>query len=310
MPVSINPVQRRQEADPLEKLATAVGIAKTIYGMNLDSKALDLKRDEMKANREKADREDEEKRQKEETDKNDKYLKENTISEKELATKGYSVSDKAQKGYHPVTIMPPGAKTLAEGRQVFIKPPGNSIDALADQLKKQQFDKNALDIEEKKKKLAQPVKREQEFANRFKNIKGQIKELKKLVDEDGTYEAVGSHNRKLQQLIDAVAIDAAKMFDPESVARESEVAAFKNMLFEGGDLNIRNATALELLDNFQNIVEQRAINENMGHLLEGAPGGFGGQNAIVNNAPSSGTSLDELLAEKQRRINERQKAQR
>lgn len=42
MPVSINMPQKQQAADPLDKLATAVGVAKAIYGIHADSKQLEL----------------------------------------------------------------------------------------------------------------------------------------------------------------------------------------------------------------------------------------------------------------------------
>ena len=46
MPVSINMPQRRQEADPLEKLATALQIAKTGFGIAADMKTLEAARQE------------------------------------------------------------------------------------------------------------------------------------------------------------------------------------------------------------------------------------------------------------------------
>lgn len=57
MPVSINMPQRKQEADPLEKLANAVGIAKSIYGIYADSKTLDQALADKAKDREKRDAE-------------------------------------------------------------------------------------------------------------------------------------------------------------------------------------------------------------------------------------------------------------
>lgn len=100
-------------------------------------------------------------------------------------------------------------------------------------------------------------KNKKEFDNRFNNIKTVISTLKQKIKDDGTHDFTGGHNENLSALIDSIAIDSAKMFDPESVARESEVAAFKKMLFEPG-LTTRNATAQEILANYESMLEKRA----------------------------------------------------
>lgn len=97
-----------------------------------------------------------------------------------------------------------------------------------------------------------------EFNSRMQNIIGESEQLKSLVNKNGTFEALGPHNALLAQKIDAIATDAAKLFDPESVARESEVAAFRKMLFEPGSLTTSNESALKTVDGFKKLVQDRA----------------------------------------------------
>lgn len=102
----------------------------------------------------------------------------------------------------------------------------------------------------------------QEFSSRYSNIKTNLRTLRKMIEIDGTYEMFGGHNKKINTLITSVATDAAKLFDPESVARESEVENIKNMLgIEGGELILRNDTALEVIDFFNTTMDERAQTE-------------------------------------------------
>lgn len=101
-------------------------------------------------------------------------------------------------------------------------------------------------------------KNAQEFDGRLSNILGEAEQLKTLINDKGTFEAIGPHNQILSQKIDSIAIDAAKLFDPESVARESEVAAFKQMLFEPGSLTTANDTAKGTIDSFITMMNNRA----------------------------------------------------
>jgi hypothetical protein len=101
-------------------------------------------------------------------------------------------------------------------------------------------------------------KNAQEFDSRMQNILGEAEQLKSLINDKGTFEAFGPHNATLAQKVDAIAIDAAKLFDPESVARDSEVAAFRKMLFEPGSLSTSNNTAIGTVDGFKKLVMDRA----------------------------------------------------
>lgn len=120
--------------------------------------------------------------------------------------------------------------------------------------------KAAFDAEIDKSKNANKIngKNVQEFNGRMQNILGEAEQLKSLINNKGTYETFGPHNANLAQKIDSIAIDAAKLFDPESVARDSEVAAFRKMLFEPGSLTTSNGTAIGTIDGFKKLVQDRA----------------------------------------------------
>jgi hypothetical protein len=117
-----------------------------------------------------------------------------------------------------------------------------------------------FDAEMDKKKDLNKVngKNIHEFNGRMQNILGEAEQLKSLINQKGTFETFGPHNATLAQKIDSIAIDAAKLFDPESVARDSEVAAFRKMLFEPGSLTTSNNTAIGTIDGFKKLVQDRA----------------------------------------------------
>lgn len=111
--------------------------------------------------------------------------------------------------------------------------------------------KNQLADKEEKKKSAVT-----EIEDRYRNITDSIGELKNQLDETGSFELFGPENKNMDQYITNIATDMAKLVDPNSVARESEVASFKKMLFEP-TLWTRNSTLKGVLDNFKNIVDKR-----------------------------------------------------
>lgn len=99
-----------------------------------------------------------------------------------------------------------------------------------------------------------------EVENFVVNIKDNIKALKAQIDDKGTYELGGSHDKDLERRMTNIATDLAKLADPGSVAREGEVALAKKGLFptEGmGALLTRDSTAIQILDNLEKEVEQR-----------------------------------------------------
>ena len=115
-------------------------------------------------------------------------------------------------------------------------------------LKKQE----KLDAEEKKKKDAVI-----EVETRRQNINDNIGILEKMIDDKGTYETMGSHNQDMDRLVEAIATDMAKLADPTSVARPSEVDAVKKNLVSPS-MTQRNSTALNILKNFRGEVDRRS----------------------------------------------------
>lgn len=95
-----------------------------------------------------------------------------------------------------------------------------------------------------------------EIQDRYLNMKGEIANLRNLIDEDGTYDVMGPQNEIIDQKITSIATDMAKLVDPTSVARESEVAAFKKMLFSPTPF-IQNSTAKDVLGSFEKMVDDR-----------------------------------------------------
>jgi len=98
-----------------------------------------------------------------------------------------------------------------------------------------------------------------EVEDRRRNILDNVDLVDKMIADKGTFEMFGSHNQDLDRRVDMIATDMAKLADPSSVARPSEVEMFKKGLVESG-LGKRNSTARDLLSNFKNEVEQRAAN--------------------------------------------------
>jgi hypothetical protein len=107
---------------------------------------------------------------------------------------------------------------------------------------------------EEKKRLAMA-----EVVDRRDNILDNVNLVQKMIDEDGTWEVLGSHNQDLERRIEAIATDMAKLQDPSSVARPSEVEAVKQNLVKSGFKN-SNATAKQIMENFKKEVEARAQN--------------------------------------------------
>lgn len=257
MPVAIIQPNRKEEDDPLEKVANALNIARHGFGIYADMQGLEAakvqREQEAKIKGLQAGAMEDE-RAGILSGKDRAVMMKDMVPAKEGERGAFilpsrqadgSVLNEYVKRYEPTKTQDPVARELALGR-------------LEEQRRKAQ-------------EAQQPKKNEKEFSKRFKNINTQVENLKTLLDDKGTFEVFGDHEKKLQQALDSVAIDAAKLFDPESVARESEVAAFRNMLFQPGTLGTSNSTAKGLVENFQKIIQSRAENEGLAHLIDQNP---------------------------------------
>ena len=99
-----------------------------------------------------------------------------------------------------------------------------------------------------------------QVAYRYQTLRANVNQMKKLIEEKGTFEATGPHNERLDALLYEVAIDYAKLVDPESVAREGEVIAAQKYLLKirpAFGLGMRNQTAVQLLDDQLNKLDVR-----------------------------------------------------
>ncbi len=96
----------------------------------------------------------------------------------------------------------------------------------------------------------------QEVGERTTNIRARVSELKEMVKDKGTFEAFGPHNQNIERKVDQIATDMAKLMDPSSVARPSEVELIKKGLIQSGFTN-RNSTAIQVLEEFENEIDGR-----------------------------------------------------
>lgn len=115
-------------------------------------------------------------------------------------------------------------------------------------------DEKQLAVNEKKKAALT------EIEDRRRNIEDNLSLVEQQIRDKGTYEAFGSHNNDLDRRIDMIATDMAKLADPNSVARPSEVENFKKGLIQSNMASMKNSTALDVLNNFRKEVGQRAEN--------------------------------------------------
>lgn len=122
-----------------------------------------------------------------------------------------------------------------------------------------------LDAKSNEEALKREDKRKlttEEIEDRRRNIMDNINLVKQAVKEKGTTELMGPHNENVQRMIDAIAVDMAKLADPNSVARPSEVEMFKKGLFSTGSegMKLSNASALDIMDKFTAEVDRRSAN--------------------------------------------------
>jgi hypothetical protein len=99
-----------------------------------------------------------------------------------------------------------------------------------------------------------------EVAYRTETLQGNLDKLQGIVDRTGTFEALGPESAQMDSLIYQIAVDYAKLVDPESVAREGEVAAAQKYMLPVQGLFVRNSTAKSLIQNMKQDVDSRRVN--------------------------------------------------
>lgn len=128
-----------------------------------------------------------------------------------------------------------------------------------------QRDKEKLALE-KSKAEGQKVSKDaqkvvQEVDNFAGNIKRNIGKVIAQIDKTGTFELTGPEGKYMDQWLNEIATDMAKLKDPGSVARESEVEAEKKNLVDTGftGLLTRNSTAKDVMRNLERSVDERRM---------------------------------------------------
>jgi hypothetical protein len=99
----------------------------------------------------------------------------------------------------------------------------------------------------------------QEVDNFAGNIKRNIGKVIAQIEKTGTFELTGPEGKFMDQWLNEIATDMAKLKDPGSVARESEVESEKKNLVDTGftGLLTRNSTAQQVMRNLERSVEER-----------------------------------------------------
>jgi len=115
----------------------------------------------------------------------------------------------------------------------------------------------ALELKNDSKKIKDQELLE-EVENRRQEIGNNLNDLDKMVEEDGTYELFGPHNEILNGKLNAVATDTAKLFDPKSVARPSEVDQALKSLFQASPVKLSNDTARAIIKKYKEDIDRRA----------------------------------------------------
>lgn len=191
-----------------------------------------------------------------------------------LQAKGIDISSLGLDEESSEGLIKPGLLPAKPGGLIKLTPEAEEMRNLELKIKREQLNS----AKSAKTKTPAIIKNQKEFSSRLGSILSEAEKVKALIKDDGTFELTGPHEKKLQQKLDSIAIDAAKLFDPESVARESEVAAFRKMLFEPGSMFTRNQTASETMDAFKSMIADRAKRQ-----------------ADLENMPEFSGQIDKLL---------------
>lgn len=103
-------------------------------------------------------------------------------------------------------------------------------------------------------------KANEEAGYRFTNLLSNAEKLKQKIKDVGTVELFGGDSTKMDSLIYEMAIDYAKLVDPESIAREGEVAAAQKYMLpvrNWGGFGMSNATAEKVVDDYVKGINDR-----------------------------------------------------
>jgi hypothetical protein len=131
------------------------------------------------------------------------------------------------------------------------------------------------------------AKQDTETNYRYNSLVQNAEELKELVRKHGTVNTFGDVGAKMDSKIYQMAVDYAKMVDPDSVAREGEVAAAQKYMLpfrNSGGLTTRNATAIKQIENYISDLNNRVEARNLAKQ---------GERVVPKNNKEEGFSLED-----------------
>lgn len=122
---------------------------------------------------------------------------------------------------------------------------------------------------------------QKEVDYRVNSINSALDRLEKNVKDNGTFEMFGTASSDMDSDLYNMALDYAKLVDPQSVAREGEVAAAQKYMLPIKGMNVRNDTALGLIKRMKEQVAKRA--QDMGVAPTTSTGGGVGRPAAARD---------------------------
>jgi hypothetical protein len=183
------------------------------------------------------------------------------------------------------------AETEKAGRR------GGGVDPLAQRKRELELKKLENEVGGNGTAPVSPKQRQQiaEIQERHANILDNIKALEDQINKSGTYEMFGPESGDMERRLNNIATDMAKLTDPESVARSSEVEGFRKGLFQPG-LFTQNDTAKESLKHFRDEIDKRLQTAYRIRGIDPAAVGGGAQPAVQ---PGKATPSGKPYARKQ-----------
>ncbi len=212
------------------------------------------------------------------------------------------------EGNYSVGNVPPGAKRIERPNQGMMGY-GNIIPGVLDasgnpitfNQKTGQTGTVALPAGATNTKDNATKKSDEEGAYRFNMLNTNLDKLKGLVDKHGTFDVLGPEGDEMDSLIYQAAVDYAKLVDPDSVAREGEVASAQKYMLkfrQKSGLTTAKDTALSQIDSYKTSLADRMSARQASRTKPGAahaPAGVGGPPPTTKD-PSQ-MSLEELQEE-------------
>lgn len=281
MTVSVNPVQPKQDSGQ-DDLFRALQLATSVYGVKLD-KERQAKLDAITAAKD-ADA------KATETAKTAREIEKDAVA----FTKDFVPVKEGTAGAAALKI--PGTQTTG----FFL--PRSEVE---------RKDKDRLEwakLNDTKKKDPN-AKSSSEVAYRYNVLQKNAEELKNIIKKYGTAEFTGSAGSDMDSKIYQMAVDYAKLIDPESVAREGEVAAAQKYMLpirDWGGMATSNKTAESVIDNYTKALDTRLearidALEKSGQDTSSLKEIFAGKGGKFDKSPQD-LELEALLAEKTRRL--------